>query len=45
MRADPGARGATQLEVKCLKGYGAIKRLGITGLGFQGLVDFKYNYI
>jgi hypothetical protein len=30
--ADPGARGGTQLEVECLKGYGTIKSLGTTGL-------------
>ena len=30
--ADPGARGGTQLEVKCLKGYGTIKSLGNTVL-------------
>ena len=30
--ADPGARGATQLEVECMKGYGTIRSLGTTAL-------------
>ena len=30
--ANPGARGGTQLEVECLKGYGPIKSLGTTGV-------------
>ena len=39
--ADPGARGGTQLEVECLKGYGTIKRLGTTALEDGSLKHVK----
>jgi hypothetical protein len=38
--ADPGARGVTQLEVECLKGYGTIKSLGTTGLDSKVTVQY-----
>jgi hypothetical protein len=42
--ADPGARGVTQLEVECLKGYGTIKCLGTTGLDGGQTMSY-YNFL
>ena len=36
---DPGARGGTQMEIECLKGYGTVKSLVNTGLAYTRIIN------